>query len=542
MAEFIDLANQHFGEWVVEEYMGKGKWQCKCSCGTRKIIDGHELRRGATLSCGHNKKKESNLEGKQFGDWTVLHKAAKDRYYTCKCSCGTVRDVSAYSLNHGLSKSCGHDTASLKDLTGQQFGKWTVESYAGKGKWNCKCSCGTEKVLFGEALRKGTTKSCGCNRYKNSMIGRIEKYGDYRVNVGSLPPRNNTQIEIISDKDKLLDFINLLIYNKGRKVTNEEIADYLGVTRTAVYTATKKFGITDYKLDKYHSIKIKQKQVQTFIESIYSGIIEVDTRKIISPQELDIYIPEKNVAIEFNGNYWHSSLIKDRKYHQDKTITCAKKNIHLIHIFEYEWQDDVTREKLKSYIKNLIGDNKDKEIIYGRHTKVGLISEDNAKEFCNKYHLQGYVHSEINIGLTYNNELISILTLGKPRFNTGYQYEILRYCNSYSKVVIGGLEKMFEYFLNRYNPTSILTYSDISKFTGNSYLKIGFKPICITEPSYVWVDTKSKNVIPRYQTQKQKLIKAGLGTEEQTEDEIMSNSCYLKIYNSGNIKLGWCKK
>ena len=53
------------------------------------------------------------------------------------------------------------------DLTGQKFGRWTVikrveNSKGGKARWLCKCDCGSEKIVLGVELRKGTTKSCGC--------------------------------------------------------------------------------------------------------------------------------------------------------------------------------------------------------------------------------------------------------------------------------------------------------------------------------------------------------------------------------------------
>lgn len=61
----------------------------------------------------------------------------------------------------------------------------------------------------------------------------------------------------------------------------------------------------------------------------------------------------------------------------------------------------------------------------------------------------------------------------------------------------------------------------------------------ITQLNYVWVDTNTNKVLSRYQTQKNRLVELNLGTEEQTGDAIMEALGYLKIYNSGNIKLTW---
>lgn len=52
------------------------------------------------------------------------------------------------------------------DLVGQQFGEWTVigkdpESYRGHSRWMCRCSCGTERVVLGNNLKRGLSRSCG---------------------------------------------------------------------------------------------------------------------------------------------------------------------------------------------------------------------------------------------------------------------------------------------------------------------------------------------------------------------------------------------
>lgn len=105
--------------------------------------------------------------------------------------------------------------------------------------------------------------------------------------------------------------------------------------------------------------------------------------------------------------------------------------------------------------------------------------------------------------------------------------------------------KLFSYFLKNYNPASIICYSDISKFTGNIYLKLGFKVIGdnpISRPNYVWISHHGNDIKTRYQTQKHRLLKNNLGTNEMTEDSIMSSLEYYKVYDCGNLRLEWRKK
>ena len=74
-----------------------------------------------------------------------------------------------------------------------------------------------------------------------------------------------------------------------------------------------------------------------FISSIYEGEIIKRTRKIIPPLELDFYLPDIKLAIEYNSNYYHSKEhgIPD-DYHIQKSIKCKEKDVRLIHIFEFE--------------------------------------------------------------------------------------------------------------------------------------------------------------------------------------------------------------
>ena len=100
---------------------------------------------------------------------------------------------------------------------------------------------------------------------------------------------------------------------------------------------------------------IAEKEVLDFVKSIYNGrIIENNQTVLGNRLELDIYIPDKKVAIEFDGLYWHSEENgKDASYHLNKTVECEKNGIRLIHIFEDEWNEK--REIVKDRIKSILG-------------------------------------------------------------------------------------------------------------------------------------------------------------------------------------------
>lgn len=95
-----------------------------------------------------------------------------------------------------------------------------------------------------------------------------------------------------------------------------------------------------------------EKEVVSYIKEICPYIVIENTRKVIYPFELDIYIPELNVAFEFDGAYWHSNKIKDKSYHLKKTDMCKEKGVKLFHILESEWKDD--KDCTKKLIKDKI--------------------------------------------------------------------------------------------------------------------------------------------------------------------------------------------
>lgn len=586
-----DYTGMKFNNWVVLGYKGNQCWLCQCQCEnkTLKIVRAYDLINGLTRSCGCTR--HEDLTGKRFGNWIVL-KYDGDKNWLCQCQCEskTLKLVRGDYLKNGSSTSCGclqrkyaaehmktvaksrikditntdigywkaieyigeskwlfrctvcgseiicrerdvvagrkcdvHDAFDKKliDLTGKKINSWTVIKYAGNKSWECRCECGNTRIIKGQRLRSGDSKSCGCKR----KYWFMNSYG-----------YTDEQINKLFDYDEILKIINT---KDNGKIKIYELADALDINYQLCIRIIDRLNLKDYIDYNYNNSHIEN-EVYDFVKSLVDCEVIRNDRQALNGNELDIYVPDKKLAIEFNGTYWHSTEHKDIKYHQEKTLKCFSKNIRLIHIFEHEWIGE-KQNILKDIIKSALTDNF--EIIYGRNTEIHEIDNDKYKIFLDKYHLQGYAAASIKLGQYYNNELIAVIGIGKPRFNNLYQYELIRYCVNFKYNVIGGFQKIFKYFINNYDPNSIITYTDISKFTGLSYIKAGFKKTSqyITEPNYVWVSADLKTILSRYQTQKNKLVEYGIAYEDQTEDEAMIEHNYYKVYDSGNLKLEWRK-
>jgi hypothetical protein len=238
-------------------------------------------------------------------------------------------------------------------------------------------------------------------------------------------------------------------------------------------------------------ISSKHKEILNFLDS-HDIKYKINDRKIIKPYEVDIYIPEKKLAIEYHGLYWHS--IKGNRYiHRNKYTKSIDININLIQVFENEWL------KHKDIVKSIILDN------------LGLLNENisnNIKEISNKEYnqfclnndIKGIGFAKIKIGLFYNNELVEVIGLNK---HYKYSYELIRLCCKLNCKLNGS--KLLEYFINKYKPISILFYCN-ARYQYN-YKSLGFELINHIKPKFYY--TKGVKLFNKKQNKCHKIWDAG---------------------------------
>jgi len=276
-----------------------------------------------------------------------------------------------------------------------------------------------------------------------------------------------------------------------------------------------------------------EREIQDFLKSISPFEIILNDREILEGQELDIYIPEKQLAIEFNGLYWHSELKKETNYHIEKTNLCESKNIQLIHIFEDEWINK--QDIVKSRLMNLFGLNQTK--IFARKCKIQEITIDQTRIFLEQNHIQGFVGSKISIGLFFGNDLVSLMTFGGLRKNLGSvalegEYELLRFCNKLNTTVIGSASRLFKHFIKTKNPERIISYADRRWSQGNLYEKLGFNFLRNSAINYFYIFGQTRK--NRFNFRKDILISEYGCKPEDTEHNFCFNQGWYRIYDCGN--------
>jgi hypothetical protein len=386
--------------------------------------------------------------------------------------------------------------------------------------------------------------SCGSKGSKEIAKKTIlKKYG---VSHPSLIPKN-----VLNRKNKRIESLICLIgksnlvnvYNEGDNEIYKikcDLCEKIHDLERKVLEQRVYLGL-DWRncISQSFSISNGEIEIREFIKSIYNGDIIYNNRDIIG-SEIDIFIPEFNLGIEYNGLYWHSEINKRKSYHYDKYKLSLDRKISLIQIWEDEWKNK--QEIVKSRIRNLLKLSENR--IYARNCIIKEISFNEANLFLIDNHLQGTIKSSINIGLYYKNELVSLMTFGKPRGNMSSRdknfvtYELYRFCNKLNTNVIGSGSKLFKFFVESYKHVEFVYSFSANEWVGSFYTKIGMQFKSESKVSYWYL--KNHKRVSRHNFNKAKLVKMGFD-KNKSEREILNDLKIYRIYGSGNKKFIWSR-
>ena len=288
--------------------------------------------------------------------------------------------------------------------------------------------------------------------------------------------------------------------------------------------------LNNYK-SKSFGMSIEEDNLANWISSIYSGEIIRNSRSIIPPKELDIYIPEKKVAIEFNGLYWHSEAANtDKYYHYNKTTECEKKGIRLIQIYSDEWiyKQDI----VKSIISSALGVYEKK--IPARLTVFKEVPKKEGKAFFEANHIKGDCGVFRYVGLYYNDNLVMCASFRKTFTNTEKHIELARMATLLNTQVIGGFSKL----LIHSGYSKIESFVDRRLFNANGYTSTGWFWLAPSGPGYSYTDFDKR--YGRQMFMKKSCLKKWPDSDpDKSERQLCAEHNLYRIYDSGNYKLYW---
>lgn len=338
---------------------------------------------------------------------------------------------------------------------------------------------------------------------------------------------SNSQSHISEDSLNKLDNKDWMIqHHITQRLTLTQIAADLSVNVTTVANYMAKHCINT----QLYGGSAGERELVEFIQSVgILGEMQTNSRTIIPPFELDVYLPAYKIAIEYCGLYWHSDAHEriTPMYHKHKHDLCKAVGIRLITIYEDEWigKRQLVQKKLLHLLKL---DNSAK--IHARGCSVVQLSSKEKDTFFAATHIQGAGPGSITYALRYEGDYVAAITF----INKGNgKYVLNRY--STNSIVQGGFTKLLQHF-KRHNDWSVIeTFADLRWSDGALYSNNGFKHVYTLLPDYYWILNGSRyhkfnwrhsnklKSLPRYDS-------------ALSESANMRNHNAYKIYNCGLMK------
>lgn len=314
-------------------------------------------------------------------------------------------------------------------------------------------------------------------------------------------------------------------------ITISGLAKKLGVNQTTLRNYLVKNGVTIRQTQ----VSYEEKLLSDSISDMGVHVVR-NTRVVIPPKEIDIWIPSHNLGIEYHGVYWHSDAAPKsvKTTHIEKAKLAKDAGISLLQFFsnEVEMKGDI----IESIVMSRLGKNRR---VYARQTEVRKITRSTYEDFCIKNHLQGYGVAKFRYGLYHGDELVSIMSFSKSRYTKDCDFEMVRYCSLIGHTVVGGASKLFKAFMRDVNPSSIVSYADARISDGGLYDTLGFSFSHWSQPNYFYTkDFITLESRIKYQKHKLKYV---LDTFDSclSESENMKANGYHRVYDAGNLVYKW---
>lgn len=304
--------------------------------------------------------------GKTF-NWLTVLDVYRDSNNTivcnCRCRCGTITITPLKAIRSNRLKSCGcfHKSREFSDKLKQWFKDNPEKVKQRSYKYIAWCNSNSDKLA--EQGRRHSewfaNHSDVSDANRRRMIDMNSSFNKERSTLNRISAIEHIlESSDISDNIHIDDLQKLLsgIVASGDKIrtkcpqcnlfSEHNVRDIFNISKKEL----KQFRLCNNCMQQFSTSKYED-NIADYISTFYSGELVRNSRDTISPYELDLYYPEKKIAVEFNGDYWHSEDFKSKDYHYNKFKKCFESNIILVNIFESMW--DSKKEDILSYLKDL---------------------------------------------------------------------------------------------------------------------------------------------------------------------------------------------
>jgi very-short-patch-repair endonuclease len=288
------------------------------------------------------------------------------------------------------------------------------------------------------------------------------------------------------------------------------------------------------------SVSSAEQEISSWLQGLGFNVVARD-RKMIYPKEIDIFLPDQKIAIEYNGLYHHSSAHKQRDFkmmHLEKLRLCESQGIRLLQFWDCEWinKKDICKEII------LFSLGKIGRRIFARKCKVHQINSRVANSFLEINHIQGHCSANYRIGLFLEKELVGVQCYAAPNKGgvSGENWLLVRTAFLLNTQVVGGISKMFQYFLSDIQPHKVVDYTDRRLFIASGHHRMGFLLDGITPPCSYLTDGYKIYSRRYYRYRGDKHFKYRMPWDNSLSDsENLERNKWYWIYDCGKIRSVW---
>ena len=427
-----------------------------------------------------------------------------------------------------------------------------------------KCKCAS--AIVGEKVSADKQSYSPERKQEINEKRKVTNLRDYNVaNIGQTEKAKQSRIEFYSDDEKVA---GATAKNKATKLLNHGNENYNNMEQT-LKTRAEKYG-PQYWADKYnnqnyltlydivameflvnnytipqisgllqvttatvcrHLNRLKLRSpfqsseelgVVRFLESLGITSIIRNSRKLLgNRKEIDIFLPDLKIAIEYNGVFWHHTDVPHitESYHYDKFKVSEDRGIKLISLFSSVWK--AKREQVQLELINSLGLNT--LIVDSSDCDIRIVSNQDATDFHSLFNVLGAIDSEISYGLFHSGMLVSVMS-----FNIDDGVVIIS-LYSYHTNVIGGTKRLLNEFVSTFNPTKMIAYTENEWMMGDVYKDAGFILDETLNPVCWYLSDRSEELYTE-------VVDELVDTEDEETGELVKRSKFMKVWSCGRRK------
>lgn len=435
-----------------------------------------------------------------------------------------------------------HETNLQKYGSRTPLGSETVRE---KSKATLEAKYGVDNAMKAETLR-GKHRATMVERHGGENAMQVEKFKQaaHETNTqlyGGISPLSSS---VIRDKSRITNMERHgNEYPARAHISPESLAVLMnanalvgaanGISLTGL---ADRLGVHVATICRYwhrHGIPMPKSSYEREIASWLDGLgipHRVNDRTILGGRELDFVIPQHNLAIEFNGLYWHSSLFKDRLYHREKYETCHRAGIRLLMINEDEWGP-----AWKDRLRNILG--KSPRGVGARQTHLREITKNEANRFYDVHHIQGATGSiQYSMGAFHNGDMVGAMSFTDQRGIRG-STELIRFSTN-GESHAGLFSRLFRHATREKNYTGVVSFADLRHSLGGVYHRNGFELVSEIPPDYQYI-VGGKTLHKSNFTKAKIAKKFDIDMTTLTESIAMDQLGIPRIYDCGKLKFVW---